>query len=88
MPRVVVKLFQDFRELLGASSIEMEIENPLEFSSFLRLLSERYQKLKPILEDFENKGSAIILVDGRTPFSNYLIKGGEEIAILPMAEGG
>ncbi|MDH5806185.1 MAG: MoaD/ThiS family protein [Candidatus Methanomethylicaceae archaeon] len=88
MPKVIVKFFQDFRELIGTSVAEIEIENPLEFSNFLKLLSERYQKLKPILEDFENKGSAIILINGRTPFSNSLIKGGEEIAILPMVEGG
>lgn len=88
MPKVTVKLFQDFRELMGTSSVEMEIENPLEFSSFLKLLYERHQKLKPILEDFESKGSAIVLVNGRAPISNPLIKGGEEIAILPMAEGG
>lgn len=88
MPKVIVKFFQDLRELTGTSSAEVEIENPLEFSSFLKVLSERYQKLKPILEDFKDKGSAIILVNGRTPISEYLIKGGEEIAILPMVEGG
>lgn len=88
MPKVTVKFFQDFRELMGTSSIEMEIEKPLEFSAFIKLLSERYQKLKPVLEDFEDKGSAIVLINGRTPISNSLIKGGEEIDILPMVEGG
>ncbi|MCS7098475.1 MAG: MoaD/ThiS family protein [Candidatus Methanomethyliaceae archaeon] len=90
MPKIVVKFFQDFRELTGVSSMEMNVDQPMSLLTLLNILSEHYQKLKPVLEDFERKGSAIILVNGRTPIdaSSALIKGGEEIAILPMMEGG
>ncbi|MCX8169668.1 MAG: MoaD/ThiS family protein [Candidatus Methanomethyliaceae archaeon] len=90
MPKVVVKFFQDFRELTGISSVEMNIDQPISLSGLLNILFEHYQKLKPVLEDFEKKSSAIILVNGRTPIDVFsvLIKGGEEIVILPMMEGG
>ncbi len=91
MPKVTVKFFQDIRELVGTSSTEIEIDNPKFLKDILNEISNKYQKLKDILKNIEeDNSSVIILVDGRMPttLSSIIVKGGEEISILPIVEGG
>lgn len=91
MGKVTVKFYQDMREATGVASTEIEIEGPTPLSFFLNKLTERYEKLKPILKNLQTpKAAAIILVNGRAPIpiSAAVLNGGEEISILPMVEGG
>jgi MoaD family protein len=91
MPKVTIKFFQDIRELAGTSSTEIEIDSPKFLKDILNEISNKYQKLRDVFKNIEGENrSVIILVNGRmpTPLSSTIIKGGEEISILPVVEGG
>ncbi|MGC8937233.1 MAG: MoaD/ThiS family protein [Candidatus Methanomethylicaceae archaeon] len=91
MQKVTVKFYQDIREAVGVSSVDIEIDKPTPLPFFLNGLAERFEKLKPILSNLQTeRATAIVLVNGRAPIpiSSAVLVGGEEISILPMVEGG
>ncbi len=77
---VRVKLFANFREIVGEKELLIEAEN---LESLLKILSERYSGFKDLLN------YAIIMVNGRRVGDRKVDLSNDDIvAIFPPVSGG
>ncbi|MEY2560792.1 MAG: molybdopterin synthase sulfur carrier subunit [Verrucomicrobiota bacterium] len=77
-----VQFFSRLRELAGVSEIELEVPERIRISDLLELLYSR----TPALRDWDKS----ILVAAGVEFvgRDYVLKQGDQIAIMPPAQGG
>ncbi len=76
---VKVKLFANFREVVGRKEIEIDAED---IQNLLKILAKKYPKL----EDLYNY--AIIMINGKVAKENVKLKKDDVVAILPPVSGG
>ncbi len=77
-----VKLFARCRDLVGADSATIELREPASVADLRMALAERFPKLRPIIPN------CAIAVNEDFAGNDLLLKGADEIALIPPVSGG
>ncbi|RLE88701.1 MAG: MoaD family protein [Thermoprotei archaeon] len=85
MPRVRLRYFSIIRDMTGRSGEEVEVSGNMTVGEFLNYLGRRYPELG---EFMKYEGHLIVLVDGKAVNRDAVLRGGEEVALLPPVSGG
>lgn len=80
--RVRVQFFSQLRDLAGVAELEVDLADS---ATVAQMLEQVYQKFPPLRAHDKTilVGAGVEFVD-----RNYLIKPGDEIAIMPPVQGG
>ncbi|KYH42565.1 MAG: molybdopterin converting factor [Candidatus Bathyarchaeota archaeon B26-1] len=92
---VKVRLLGVFRKALGKESLQVKVERPLSAIHLILKVAEFSPELKRVLIDPElgdPRPNALILINGREISAldglETLIKGGDEVVLIPVTHGG
>ncbi|WFO76080.1 MoaD/ThiS family protein [Desulfurococcaceae archaeon MEX13E-LK6-19] len=87
MPRIIVEYKMWLREKIGKEYEELELSPGSTLADLVTELVSKYSVLKNIMGDHGGTG-LITLVNGRTVPSNYVLKDGDKVIVLPPVSGG
>ncbi|MFN3803692.1 MAG: molybdenum cofactor biosynthesis protein [Pyrobaculum sp.] len=79
---VVVKYFSALRDVTGKIREELEIQEGTTLHDLLNWFFKTYPRAEAFREEM------LVLVNGRTVDSTYVLKEGDEVAIMPPVSGG
>lgn len=92
---VKVRLLGVFRKALGKESLQVKVERPLSAIHLILKVAEFSPELKRVLIDPElgdPRPNSLILINGREISAldglETLIKGGDEVVLIPVTHGG
>lgn len=80
--RIVVKYFSAMRDITGRQYEEVTFSESIKLSEFLQWFFDKYPKARVFREEL------LVLVNGRAVSEDYVVKDGDEIAIMPPVSGG
>ena len=80
--KVTVLLFAKAQQIVGADSIELELEDSPRVQSVLDVLEDQY----PAMSDF--LGLCVVAINHQYAPSRRRIEEGDEVAIIPPVSGG
>ncbi|MEM1663329.1 MAG: MoaD family protein [Pyrobaculum sp.] len=80
--RIVVKYFSAMRDITGRQYEEVSFSESIKLSEFLQWFFDKYPKARVFREEL------LVLVNGRAVSEDYVVKDGDEIAIMPPVSGG
>ncbi len=83
MAKVLLRTFSIISDIIKDGTV-LVINDGLKISDFINFLLQKFEGLKSLFEEFK----PIVMVNGRIIDENYIIRDGDEIAILPPASGG
>lgn len=87
--KVKVKYLMWFRDLAGIDFEEVQINGELTLAELIELIKERRRELRKFLDSaFSEENPTIILINGTKKNSNYVVKDGDEVVLLPSVSGG
>ncbi len=86
MIKVRVKVFANFRELIGSKEIELDLPEGSRVIDMLRYIEARYPKMK--LMDRSDKRMYILMKGGRWPKLEDPLENGDDYALFPPIGGG
>ena len=79
---VRVKLFANFREIVGQKELEIEAKS---LEELIERLCEKYPDMRLLLE---KEGYTHFAVNGKLVFENIELKDSDTVAIFPPVSGG
>ncbi len=80
-----VKAFSVFTDVLGKELVlEIPGRETISLDELIDLLTKKYSELSKLLDKIEY----ILLVNGKRVDEKYILRNGDEVAILPPASGG
>ncbi|MEM1734864.1 MAG: MoaD family protein, partial [Desulfurococcaceae archaeon] len=82
MPRVVVKFFSIYSDVVN--NIYIDVDEGSTIEDLISKLLTKYPDLKEIFENIK----PIILINGSVHDSPVALKDGDEVAFIPPASGG
>jgi MoaD family protein len=80
--RIVVKYFSALRDITGKVWEEVDLVDGATLSQLLRWFFDTYPKAEAFKDDL------LVLVNGRTVDSSYVLQNGDEVALMPPVSGG
>jgi MoaD family protein len=80
--RVVVKYFSALRDITGKVQEEVDLVDGATLSRLLQWFFNTYPKAEAF------KDELLVLVNGRTVDSSYVLQNGDEVALMPPVSGG
>jgi MoaD family protein len=83
LARILLRTFSVISDIVRDKTV-LVIDDGLRISDFINILLQKIEGLRSLFEEFK----PVIMVNGRVVDGNYIIKDGDEIAILPPASGG
>jgi len=83
--KILIKFLAAVSDYTGIHKTELEVDNDeIRFGEILKIIREKY----PGLKDIEKKVPIIILLNGRKPSPDDIVREGDKIAFLPPISGG
>ena len=86
MIKVRVKVFANFRELIGSKEIELDLPEGSKVIDMLRYIEAKFPKMK--LTDKSDRKMFILMKGGRWPELNDPLEDGDSYALFPPIGGG
>ena len=80
--RIVIKYFSALRDITGKVQEEVNLVNGATLSRLLQWFFDTYPKAEAF------KDELLVLVNGRTVDSSYVLQDGDEVALMPPVSGG
>ena len=80
--RIVVKYFSALRDITGRVQEEVDLVDGATLSQLLQWFFDTYPKAEAF------KDELLVLVNGRTVDSSYVLQNGDEVALMPPVSGG
>jgi len=80
--RIVVKYFSALRDITGKVQEEVDLVDGATLSQLLQWFFDTYPKAEAF------KDELLVLVNGRTVDSSYVLQNGDEVALMPPVSGG
>jgi len=80
--RIVVKYFSALRDITGKVQEEVDLVDGATLSQLLQWFFDTYPKAEAF------KDELLVLVNGRTVDSSYVLRDGDEVALMPPVSGG
>jgi Molybdopterin converting factor, large subunit len=80
--RIVVKYFSALRDITGKVQEEVDLVDGATLSQLLQWFFDTYPKAEAF------KDELLMLVNGRTVDSSYVLQNGDEVALMPPVSGG
>jgi MoaD family protein len=80
--RIVVKYFSALRDITGKVQEEVDLVDGTTLSQLLQWFFDTYPKAEAF------KDELLVLVNGRTVDSSYVLQNGDEVALMPPVSGG
>jgi molybdopterin converting factor subunit 1 len=77
-----ILLFANLAELVGASSVQLDLACPVKVADVKRLFIEKYPDVQPILT------SSFAAVNHTFASDDDVIQSGDEVAFIPPVSGG
>ena len=78
---VTVLAFGVAKEMMGASSFKIEVEEGLDVDRFRKVLEEKFPNIKGLDE-------VMIAINNEYATADDLLSAGDEVAIIPPVSGG
>ena len=83
--KIRIRAFSVFTDVLGKELVlELPGRKTISLNELIDLLTKKYSGLHSLLDRIEY----ILLVNGKRVDEKYIIRDGDEVAILPPASGG
>jgi MoaD family protein len=83
LAKILLRAFSVISDIVKDGTV-LVIDDGLKISDFIDFLLQKFEGLRSLFEEFK----PIVMVNGRIVEGNYVIRDGDEIAILPPASGG
>jgi len=80
--RVLLKYFSALRDITGGAREEVAFEGPVTVSDLLMWFFKKYPRAEAFREEL------VVLVNGRAVEGSYILKDGDEVALMPPVSGG
>jgi MoaD family protein len=80
--RIVVKYFSALRDITGKVQEEVDLVDGATLSQLLQWFFDTYPKAEAF------KDELLVLVNGRTVDGSYVLRDGDEVALMPPVSGG
>lgn len=80
--KLKLKYFSALRDITGKVSEELEVSGDLTLGDLVKWFFEKYPKALAYKDD------VIFLVNGRNATESYLLRDGDEVAVMPPVSGG
>jgi MoaD family protein len=80
--RIVVKYFSALRDITGKVQEEVDLVDGATLSRLLQWFFDTYPKAEAFKDDL------LVLVNGRTVDGSYVLRDGDEVALMPPVSGG
>lgn len=80
--RIVIKYFSALRDVTGRQYEELYLAEGFKISDLLQWFFSRYPRAEAFREEL------LVLVNGRSVGGDYVLKDGDEVAIMPPVSGG
>ncbi|MEZ0318607.1 MAG: MoaD family protein [Pyrobaculum sp.] len=80
--RVLLKYFSALRDVTGKVSEEVEVSDGTTLSTLLAWFFNKYPNAKVFKEEL------LVLVNGKAVDDSYILKEGDEVAVMPPVSGG
>ncbi len=94
MPRIKTRYFAVVREIVGLKEEEIEVPEEATLQDFIRILAEKYERLRNVILDEDGNLKAGYNVAHNTTtipkhqLDKKKVKDGDEVVILPPIGGG
>ena len=80
--KIVARLFALYREVVGKSEIELEVEEGITVARLIGVLEQEFPQLKAFSDNL------IVAVNAEYVGRDFPLKPGDEVALVPPVSGG
>lgn len=84
MVKIRIKMLSLLKDVFGEEEIVLDIPAGMSLGELINELSRKYVGFNKVRDTIE----IIVLVNGEKKDMNYMLKNGDEVALMPPASGG